>query len=124
MLRSLAQATVGIIDDDEAVRDSLVALLTSTGLSVQAYASAQEFLESREASRVGCLIVDCQMPDMDGLTLVDGLAARGRRVPVIVISGNCDNTTSQRARRAGAVAILEKPFSEKILFAAIRRALG
>jgi len=116
--------TVVIIDDDEAIRDSTAALLTSAGFGVKTYGSGSEFLKSHDESAVSCLVIDCQMPDFDGFTLVDRLASNGAHAPVIMMTGNCGRSTKIRARKAGAVAILEKPFSEELLLDAIRRALG
>ncbi len=118
------EATVVIIDDDEAIRDSTAALLTSAGFRVKTYGSGREFLKSHDESAASCLVIDCQMPDVGGLDLVDRLTSKGAHVPVILMTGNCGRSTKIRARKAGVVAILEKPFSEGQLLAAIHRALG
>ncbi len=124
MSRSSAEATVVIIDDDEAIRDSTAALLTSAGFCVKTYGSGGEFLKSHDVSAAGCLVIDCQMPEVGGFELVDRLTSKGAHAPVILMTGNCGPSTKTRARSAGAVAILEKPFSEELLLEAIRRALG
>ncbi len=123
MSRSSAEATVAIVDDDEAIRDSTAALLTSAGFRVQAYGSGREFLESDDRSAARCLVIDCQMPGFGGLDLVDRLTSNGAHAPVILMTGNCGRSTMIRARRAGVVAILDKPFSEELLLDAIHRAL-
>ena len=118
------KATVAIIDDDEAIRDSMAALLASAGFRVKTYGSSREFLDSHDGSAASCLVIDCQMPDINGFALMDRLASRGAPAPVILMTGNCSPPTKARARSAGAVAILEKPFSEELLLDAIRRTLG
>ena len=124
MSRSSAEATVAIVDDDEAIRDSTAALLTSAGFRVQAYGSGREFLESDDGSAATCLVIDCQMPGIGGLDLVDRLTTKGAHAPVILMTGNCGRSTMIRARRAGVIAILEKPFSEELLLDSIYRALN
>ncbi len=124
MSRSSAEATVVIIDDDEAIRDSTAALLTSAGFRVKTYGSGSEFLKSHDESAASCLVIDCQMPEVGGFDLVDRLASEGAHAPVIMMTGNCGPSIKARARSAGAVAILEKPFLEELLLDAIRRALG
>ncbi len=124
MPRNSAKGTVVVIDDDEAIRDSMAALLTSAGFLVRTYGSGSEFLKSKDKSAATCLVIDCQMPDVDGFELVNRLASRGAHAPVILMTGNCGPSTKTRAHSIGAVVILEKPFSEKLLLDAIRRALG
>ena len=97
--------------------------LTSVGFRVRAYGSGRELLESDEGAAATCLVIDCQMPDIGGLDLVDRLTSNGSHAPVILMTGNCGRSTMIRARRAGVIAILEKPFSEELLFDAIHRAL-
>ncbi len=121
--RSSAKATVAVIDDDEAIRDSTAALLTSAGFRVQAYGSGRELLESDDGSAATCLVIDCQMPGIDGFDLVVRLTSNGTHAPVILMTGNCGRSTMIRARKAGVVAILEKPFSEELLLDLIHRAL-
>ena len=123
MSRTSAETTVAIVDDDEAIRDSTAALLTSAGFRVQVYGSGREFLESDDGSAATCLVIDCQMPGFGGLDLVDRLTSKGTHAPVILMTGNCGPSTTIRARRAGVVAILDKPFSEELLLDAIHRAL-
>jgi two-component system response regulator FixJ len=115
------RATVSIVDDDEAIRDSLSTLLEASGFKIAPYASAEAFLAA-PAAGVGCVLVDVRMPGMSGIELEDELARRGSRVPVIVMTGHADVALAVRAMKAGAVDFVEKPFDEPALLAAIRRA--
>src|SRR5256885_1437928 len=84
------QPTVFVVDDDEAVRESLRWLVRSVGLAVQAYASGEEFLRAFDADRPGCLVLDVRMPGMSGLELQQQLAARNCRIPMIMLTGYGD----------------------------------
>ena len=107
---------VYIVDDDEAVRDSLSVLLESKGYPVRSFASAPEFLAAARLFPPGCLIVDIRMPEMDGLELQQHLIDRSLDFPLIVITGHGDVPLAVRAMKAGAVDFIEKPFaSETIL---------
>ncbi len=107
---------VYVVDDDEAVRDSLSVLLESKGLAVRGFASALEFLEAAPSLPTGCLIVDIRMPEMDGLELQQHLIDRSLDFSLIVITGHGDVPLAVRAMKAGAVDFIEKPFaSEAIL---------
>jgi two-component system, LuxR family, response regulator FixJ len=107
---------VYIVDDDEAVRDSLSVLLESKAYAVKSFGSASEFLTAAGSLPVGCLIVDIRMPEMDGLELQQHMTSRALEFPVIVITGHGDVPLAVRAMRAGAVNFIEKPFaSEEIL---------
>jgi two-component system, LuxR family, response regulator FixJ len=102
---------VYIVDDDEAVRDSLSALLESKGYVARSFGSAPEFLRSAPSLPAGCLIVDIRMPEMDGLELQKRLTERALDFPIIVITGHGDVSLAVRAMRAGAVDFIEKPFA-------------
>ena len=115
---------VHVVDDDEAVRDSMRALLESYGIEVQAYASAREFLVAGPAQRRGCVLVDLHMPGMGGLELLEALKAQGSRIPVIAITGRSDSMLKERATRAGAVTLLEKPVSDEALLSTLALALA
>jgi FixJ family two-component response regulator len=115
--------SVFIVDDDPAARDSVAALVRSHGLPTQTFASATEFLAAYEPSRRGCLVVDVRMTGMTGLELQQELQTRGYRIPVIVITGFADVPTAVRAMRAGAVTFLEKPCSDKELWASVETAM-
>ncbi|MGV8997295.1 MAG: response regulator transcription factor [Parvibaculaceae bacterium] len=118
----LSEKKILIVDDDEAVRDSLRALLMSAGFNVGDFASAQSLLEAGEVAG-DCLITDIRMPDMDGLALQEELNRRGSRWPVIVVTGHGDVPLAVRAMKAGAVDFIEKPYEENVLLDAVRRAL-
>jgi two-component system, LuxR family, response regulator FixJ len=118
-----ADATVHIVDDDEAIRDSLALLLGTAGFSVAAYPSAEAFLVSAPKSS-GCVVIDVRMPGMGGLELQEELARRGRRIPVIVMTGHADVPLAVKAMKAGAVDFVEKPFEEAAIVSAIRRAFS
>jgi two-component system response regulator FixJ len=110
------ERSVYIVDDDEAVRDSLSVLLGSKGYAVRSFGSALEFLAAAPSLPSGCLIVDIRMPEMDGLELQARLRARALGFPMIVITGHGDVPLAVRAMKAGAVDFIEKPFaSERIL---------
>jgi len=115
---------VHVVDDDEAVRDSMRALLESYGIEVQAYASAREFLVAGPAQRRGCVLVDLHMPGMGGLELLEALKAQGSRIPVIAITGRSDSILKERATRAGAVTLLEKPVPDEALLSTLMLALA
>lgn len=119
-----AASTVFIVDDDEAVRSSLKALLRSQGFAVEAFASAEDFLASGAAGREGCLIADIRLPDMDGLSLQEELVRRKAGLPVIIVTGHGDVPLAVRAMKAGAIDFLEKPYDETELLESIQRALN
>jgi two-component system response regulator FixJ len=115
---------VHIIDDDEAVRDSLSVLLEAEGLPVTAYASASDFLAAVETAPGGCVVTDVRMPGMSGLELLRTLAATERRFSVIVLTGEADVPMAVEALKAGAVDFIQKPYPAEEIIAAIRFALA
>lgn len=118
-----AEPIIAIVDDDEAVRDSLDVLLSTSGYQVAAFASAHAFLASDAPVRCGCLITDIRMPEMTGLELQERLLQAGHTLPVIVMTGHGDVPLAVKAMKAGAVDFIEKPFEEEALLASIATAL-
>jgi two-component system response regulator FixJ len=112
---------VHIVDDDEAVRDSVKAVLEAAGFVCETYASAGDFL-ARPEPATGCALVDVRMPDMDGLTLLRELAARRPDIAVVIMTGFADVPLAVRAMREGAVDFVEKPTPPDVLASAVRRA--
>jgi two-component system, LuxR family, response regulator FixJ len=115
--------TIIVADDDEAVRDSLRALLESTGFAVKAFASGDELLATGNLDQAACLVVDVQMPGATGLEVQQLLLARGVRIPIIVISGSATPDLAARAIEGGAVDFLEKPIDGRRLLASVGRAV-
>jgi len=115
--------TVFVIDDDQAVRDSLRLLLKSVGLPVRTHASAQEFLPSYDTRQPGCLIVDIRMPGMSGLELQQQLNLQGTTIPLIFITGHGDIPMAVEAMQLGAFDFLQKPFRDQDLIDRVQRAL-
>jgi len=118
------KATVFVVDDDQAMRNSLKWLIESVGVMVESFASADDFLARYESGRPGCLVLDVRMPGMSGLELQEHLAARNIRIPAVIITGHGDVPMAVRAMKAGAVDFIEKPFNDEALLDAIRRALA
>lgn len=114
---------VHVVDDEEAVRASLAFLLASAGLAVRVHASAAEFLAIANRIHNGCLITDLRMPDIDGVELLARLREQGNMLPAIVITGHGDVQMAVAAMKNGALDFLEKPFSDEVLLASIRRAV-
>jgi FixJ family two-component response regulator len=117
------RTTIAVVDDDEGVRAAMEQLLRAASFAAVAYASAEDFLRSPEAARADCLVVDVNLPGMSGVALLQALAARGSRIPAILISARDDPTTRELIRVSGAVPFLRKPFGRGELFAAISRVL-
>jgi len=115
--------SVFVVDDDEAVRDSLCEIFESEGLTVRPFASAEDFLAAGADQGEGCLVVDIHMPGLTGLELQAELGWRGCRLPVIVITGQGDVPKAVAALKAGAVDFVEKPFDIDVLLAAVAEAL-
>lgn len=115
---------VYIVEDDEAVRDSLSLLLQSEGLAVQAYDRATAFLEDWRPDMAGCLVLDIRMPEMDGMELQEALIRRGSDLPIIFVTGHGDVPLAVEAMRQGAVDFIEKPYHEEQLLEKIRAALA
>jgi len=112
-----------VVDDDPSVRKSLTRLLASADYAVEAYGSAREFLAREPYPGPCCLVLDVRMPGLTGIQLQDMLAARGRRMSIVFVSGHADVRTSVKAMKAGAVDLLTKPVDVKDLIAAIQRAV-
>jgi len=118
------QANIYIVDDDDAVRDSLEAFLSASGYDVRGFASPQEFLAVAGTIGFGCVLVDLQMPGMDGLELKKRLNQRNIDLPVVVVTGHGDVATAVAAMRAGAKDFIEKPFTDEAILAGIRMGLA
>ena len=114
---------ISVVDDDESIRRTTALLIESFGFRAAAFESAETFLGSDQLRDTSCLIVDVQMPGMDGLQLQSQLAATGCRVPIIFITAYDDEESRRRAMQAGAVAFLGKPFSDQELLRTIHSAL-
>ena len=116
------QSCIFVVDDDDAVRDSTRLLLEAADYEVRDFASAKAFLEEKVPLH-SCLIVDIRMPEMDGLELQEEIVRRGIELPVIVMTGHGDVPLAVRAMKAGAIDLIEKPFSSEVLLGAVTRAL-
>lgn len=117
------QATVFVVDDDQAMRNSLKWLIESVGLKVKTYASADEFINDYYPGRAGCLLLDVRMPGMSGLELQEQFVEQQIKIPIIIITGHGDVPMAVRAMKAGAVDFIEKPFNDELLLESIRNAL-
>jgi len=120
---SVEQPTVFVVDDDEAVRNSLRRLLESVGLTVEVFPSAQAFLDRVRSDAPGCLVLDVQLPGLSGLDLQTELAGTKMPLPIVFLTGHGDIPMSVKAMKAGAVEFLTKPFRQEDLVKAIRSAL-
>lgn len=118
-----AEPVVFVIDDDEAVRDALAALVEVAGLSVRTFANALEFLHRYSPEQPGCVVADLRMPFMDGLELQEELSRRGCGLPFIIITAHGEVSTAVTAFRAGAVDFLEKPFDDGVFLRRVHEAL-
>ncbi len=118
-----ADATVFVVDDDEGVRKSLVRLLRSVACKVEAFTSASEFLKRLPIIGAGCVLLDIQMPGMNGLDLFNLMSQAGISLPVIFLSGKGDIPMSVHAMKHGAVDFLVKPVEEDVLFQSLDQAI-
>lgn len=115
---------VAVVDDDPSVRRALTRLLRSVGVPAFGHASGPEFLESRELHNVDCLVLDVHMPGMTGLEVLEEVRVAASKLPVVLMTGRYELEFEERALAAGASALLRKPFSDAVLFAAITEATG
>lgn len=114
---------ISIVDDDDSVRIALKSLIDSVGFRAEVFGSGEEFLKSPYLSKTDCLIADVRMPGMSGLELQERLHAAGSTVPIVFISAHEDKDARARGLREGAIAFLQKPFSEDSLLGAITAGL-
>lgn len=114
------KATVHIVDDDLAVRQSLAFLLATVGIGVRLYESALGFLNALAGASPGCVVTDVRMPEIGGLELLRRLKAAGSSLPVIVMTGHGDVALAVEAMKAGAVDFIEKPFDDEIFLRAVK----
>jgi two-component system, LuxR family, response regulator FixJ len=117
------EATVFVIDDDAAARESVVALVSLKGISARGFSSAEEFLAQYDPTKKGCVVVDVRMAGMSGLELLQELRARKSALPVVVITGYAHVSMAVQAMQMGAVTFLEKPCQEHELWDGIKQAL-
>ncbi len=115
--------TVVVIDDDRDARESIAALVAQTGLSTEAYASAEDFLCAKLPQRPACIVADVRMLGMSGLDLLETLNQRQVRVPVILVTAHADTPTIVKGMKLGAMTALDKPCRESELWDAIAAAL-
>jgi two-component system response regulator FixJ len=115
--------TVFIVDDDPSMRKSLRWLAESVGLRVETFGTAEEFLTAFDPQRPGCLVLDMRMPGMSGLDLQAELLKRGSTLPVVIVTGHGEVQSAVRAMKSGALAFIEKPFSDQELLDTVRHAI-
>ena len=120
----MKNATVFVVDDDQAMRDSLKWLIESIGVKVETYPTANAFLACYSREQNACLILDVRMPGMSGLELQDHLNRDGILIPIIIITGHGDIPMAVQALKAGALDFIEKPFNDEALLDSIRVALS
>jgi two-component system response regulator FixJ len=114
---------VHVIDDDEALRESLTFLLHAASLEVRSYSSASAFLDALPETRLSCVITDVRMPGLSGIDLLRRLKELKIDIPVIVITGHGDVALAVEAMKIGAMDFLEKPFDDEVLLASVQSAL-
>jgi two-component system response regulator FixJ len=119
-----SRRTVAVVDDDDAVRDSLQFLLEAAGVSVVTYASAVQFLSEAVVNDLGCLVVDQHMPEKTGLQLVSCLRRRGTTLPVALITGSPSPDLLRLAAELGMVKVMEKPLDDEALMQFIESPRG
>jgi two-component system response regulator FixJ len=117
------KASVYIVEDDEPVRDSLVALLEAEGFDVASFASSEQFLAQFHPHGSACLVLDLELPGKSGIELMRILGARQHHLPVIVITGQANRNMHAHARALGAVHVFTKPTDPDLLIASVRRVL-
>jgi FixJ family two-component response regulator len=120
---SKSEPIVFIVDDDEAVQQSLSMLVETVGLKSQTYSRAEDFLDAYDPAQAGCLLLDVRMPEMSGLELQSKLAAEGIKIPIIIITGHGDVPMAVQAVKAGAMDFIEKPFRDQVLLDNIQKAI-
>ena len=114
-----------VIDDDVSLLRALRRLLDAGGFQVKTFSSAEDFLDRPNPGTPGCLVLDVHLlGGLSGFELHERLVAAGQRIPVVFITAHDDTATRDRARRAGAVEYLRKPFDDELLIAGVNRALG
>jgi FixJ family two-component response regulator len=116
-------ALVGIVDDDESVRDSISSLLRSAGFKTAAFESAEAFLNSDHKTDPACLVLDVRMPGLSGLELQSQLQDRNNLIPIIFVTAHTEEEVRAKAIQQGATAFLNKPFSDEVLLSAIHLAI-
>jgi len=121
--QAVVRKVVNVIDDDEAIRESLAFLLRAARIEVKSYASAKTFLDTLPEPTLACVITDVRMPDMSGIELLRRLKELKIEVPVIVITGHGDISLAVEAMKIGAADFFEKPFDDELLLASVRSAL-
>jgi FixJ family two-component response regulator len=121
---STKSPTVFVVDDDPAVRKALARLLSSTGYRAKTFASAEDLLAQSEIDAPGCIVLDVQMPGLNGLELQKALATMDRPLPVVFITGHGDVPMSVSAMKAGAVDFIPKPFNDEDLLKAVALAVN
>jgi FixJ family two-component response regulator len=115
---------IGVVDDDQSVRESLPDLLGEFGFRSRVFSSAEEFLATDTVSEMKCLLLDIAMPGMSGLDLQEELKTCGYEIPIIFITARKDESIRLRALEQGAVDVLMKPFSDIALREVLNRAMG
>jgi two-component system response regulator FixJ len=120
----LSDPVVHVIDDDDAVRESLRFVLDSAGLVARGYGSAEQFLAAVQPGLTGCIVTDVRMEEISGLDLVRRLQAMGLGLPVVVMTGHGDVALAVEAMKAGVVDFLEKPFDDEVFLRAVQAALN
>ena len=117
------EAIVLVVDDDVSVREALAGLIRSAGMTVETFATAQEFLAHPRPDAPGCLVLDIRLPGLSGLDLQKRMAEINLEIPIVFITGHGDVPTSVQAMKAGALEFLTKPFSDQDLLSAIQQAI-
>ena len=121
---SSAKKQIYILDDDESVLRSLKLLMVSYGFAVEVFSSAEEFFKAVPNSAPGCLILDIHLPGFNGWDTMQRLKETGSKLPVIVITGDKDDSFKEKALKAGAEGFLQKPFEDHYLLHMVNRAFN